>query len=193
MRATYSETGISMRTSNHWRHSRKIPDSFYRGTTGILPLDDVIQRVRETGYCHHIERLMTLGGFMFLCEFDPSEIYKWFMEMFVDSYDWVMVPNVYGMSQHADGGGIATKPYFSGSAYIRRMSNYPAGEWTKTWDGLYWRWILKHLKALEKNPRWAMMCSTARKMAASKQAEHLSAAHAFLSQIDTQPAGSPTA
>ena len=64
MRATYSETGISMRTSNHWRHSRKIPDSFYRGTTGILPLDDVIQRVRETGYCHHIERLMTLGGFM---------------------------------------------------------------------------------------------------------------------------------
>ncbi len=193
MRATYSETGISMRTSNHWRHSRKIPDSFYRGTTGILPLDDVIQRVRETGYCHHIERLMTLGGFMFLCEFDPSEIYKWFMEMFVDSYDWVMVPNVYGMSQHADGGGIATKPYFSGSAYIRRMSNYPAGEWTKTWDGLYWRWILKHLKALEKNPRWSMMCSTARKMAASKQAEHLSAAHAFLSQIDTQPAGSPTA
>ena len=183
MRATYVDMGVEMRTSNHWKHTRKIPASFYDGTTGILPVDDVIGRIRKTGYCHHIERLMTLGGFMFLCEFDPEEIYRWFMEMFVDSYDWVMVPNVYGMSQHADGGGVATKPYFSGSAYIRKMSHYPAGDWTATWDGLYWRWILNHAESLAKNPRWAMMCATARRMAPEKKDAHLEAANAFLAQL----------
>ena len=183
MRATYVDLGVTMRTSNHWKHSRKIPASFYEGTTGIAPIDDVITRVKQTGYCHHIERLMTLGGFMFLCEFDPDEIYRWFMEMFVDSYDWVMVPNVYGMSQHADGGGVATKPYFSGSAYIRKMSNYPAGDWTSVWDGLYWRWILNHADSLAKNPRWAMMCATARRMAPEKKASHLEAANSFLAQL----------
>ena len=184
MRATYVDMGVRMRNSNHWGHTRRIPRCFYDGTTGILPVDDVISRINETGYCHHIERLMTLGGFMFLCEFDPEEIYRWFMEMFVDSYDWVMVPNVYGMSQHADGGGVATKPYFSGSSYIRKMSNYPAGEWTKIWDGLYWRWILKHADALGRNPRWAMMCATARKMTPEKKSAHVSAADAFLARLN---------
>ena len=127
MRATYQDLGVQMRTTNHWQHHRKIPQSFYTATTGIDPIDDVIRRVLDTGYCHHIERLMILGGFMFLCEFDPDDIYRWFMEMFVDSYDWVMVPNVYAMSQHADGGLITTKPYFSGSSYVRKMSNHGKG------------------------------------------------------------------
>ena len=104
MRATYQDLGVTMRTTNHWGHDRKIPDCFYDATTGIEPIDDTINRILKTGYCHHIERLMVLGGFMFLCEFDPDEIYKWFMELFIDSYDWVMVTNVYAMSQHADGG-----------------------------------------------------------------------------------------
>ena len=185
MRATYIDIGVQMRNSNYWRHERKIPRAFYNGTTGIKPVDDVIRRVLATGYCHHIERLMTLGGFMFLCEFSPEEIYRWFMELFVDSYDWVMVPNVYGMSQHADGGSITTKPYFSGSAYIRKMSNYPAGEWTKIWDGLYWRWILKHADKLRKNPRWAMMCATARRMTPEKQQMHITEADAFLARLDS--------
>ena len=139
-----------MRTTNHWGHTWSIPASFYDGTTGIGPIDDTIHRILDTGYCHHIERLMVLGGFMFLCEFDPDEIYRWFMEMFVDSYDWVMVPNVYAMSQNADGGLITTKPYFSGSAYVKKMSNHPNGPWTQTWDGLYWRWIDDHRESLAK-------------------------------------------
>ena len=183
MRATYEDLGVSMRTTNHWNHTRSIPQSFYDGTTGILPIDDTIRRVLDTGYCHHIERLMVLGGFMFLCEFDPDEIYRWFMEMFVDSYDWVMVPNVYAMSQNADGGQITTKPYFSGSAYVRKMSNYPAGDWTATWDGLYWRWIINHSADLAKNPRWAMMCSMARKMAPEKREAHLERAEQFLAAL----------
>ena len=183
MRATYDDLGVAMRTTNHWNHSRSIPASFYDGTTGVLPVDDAIRRVLETGYCHHIERLMILGGFMFLCEFDPDEIYLWFMEMFVDSYDWVMVPNVYAMSQHADGGLITTKPYFSGSAYIRKMSHYPKDDWCRVWDGLYWRWIWCHVEELAKNPRWAMMCAMAKKMDSEKRAGHLRQADDFLARL----------
>jgi deoxyribodipyrimidine photolyase-related protein len=184
IRATYEDLGVTMRTTNHWNHQRRIPRQFYEASTGILPLDDVIQRVLETGYCHHIERLMVLGGFMFLCEFHPDEVYQWFMEMFVDSYDWVMVPNVYAMSQHAAGGLITTKPYFSGSAYLRKMGNFPPGPWMEIWDGLYWRWILKNMKALSGNPRWAMMCAMARKMDETKQKKHLHTAETFLLQLD---------
>ena len=183
MHATYVDLGGKMRTTNHWNHHRKIPQSFYTGTTGIDPIDDVIHRVINTGYCHHIERLMILGGFMFLCEFDPDEIYQWFMEMFVDSYDWVMVPNVYAMSQNADGGLITTKPYFSGSSYVKKMSNFKPGDWCQVWDGLYWRWILNHCDQLSKNPRWSMMCAMAMKMTAEKKNTHLENAEKFLSSL----------
>ena len=184
MRATYDDLGVPMRTTNHWKHTRRIPKSFWTGATGIDPIDDVINRVLETGYCHHIERLMVVGGFMFLCEFDPDEIYRWFMELFVDSYDWVMVPNVYAMSQHADGGLITTKPYFSGSSYVKKMSNHSKGDWAPIWDGLYWRWIWNHHDELAKNPRWSMMCAMARKMDEGKRDGHLQAASEFLDRLD---------
>jgi deoxyribodipyrimidine photolyase-related protein len=86
---------------------------------------------------------MVLGNFMFLCEINPNEVYKWFMEFFIDSYDWVMVPNVYGMSQFADGGLMSTKPYISSSNYIMKMSNYKKSDWQEIWDALYWRFIYK--------------------------------------------------
>ncbi|QEG24327.1 cryptochrome/photolyase family protein [Mariniblastus fucicola] len=183
IRATYDDLGVTMRNSNRWNHTRDIPKSFYDGTTGILPIDDTIKRILNTGYCHHIERLMVLGGFMFLCEFEPKQIYRWFMEMFVDSYDWVMVPNVYAMSQHADGGLITTKPYFSGSSYVRKMSHHKKAPWCDVWDGLYWRWIWNHADELAKNPRWAMMCSMARKMDSQKRDAHLKNAQAWLDQL----------
>lgn len=183
VRGTYDDLGVEMRTSNHWKHHRPMPASFYDATTGIGPIDDVIGRVLKTGYCHHIERLMVLGGFMFLCEIKPTDVYTWFMEMFVDSYDWVMVPNVYGMSQHADGGLITTKPYFSGSNYIRKMSHWKPGEWSEVWDGLYWRFIWKHRETLASNPRWAMMCRSVEKMDPCKRETHLANAEHFLSQL----------
>ncbi|MDE0864786.1 MAG: cryptochrome/photolyase family protein [Rubripirellula sp.] len=183
MRATYEDLGVSMRTTNYWHHTRAMPECFYGASTGIAPIDDTIERLLRTGYCHHIERLMVLGGFMFLCEIDPEDIYRWFMEMFVDSYDWVMVPNVYAMSQHADGGAITTKPYFSGSSYIRKMSHYKQDSWCDVWDGLYWRWIWNHVDELGKNPRWAMMCSMAKKMDQMKRDQHLENAEKFLAGL----------
>jgi len=185
IRATYEDHGVTMRTTNHWNHTRDMPSCFYDGTTGILPIDDCITRVLDTGYCHHIERLMVFGGFMFLCEIEPKQIYTWFMEMFVDSYDWVMVPNVYSMSQHADGGLITTKPYFSGSAYVRKMSHHKKADWCEIWDGLYWRWIWNHVDELAKNPRWSMMCASARKMDVQKRETHLNNAERFLDRLAT--------
>ena len=184
MRATYVDLGVEMRNGNHWQHTRAMPTCFYSATTGIDPVDDCISRVKDHAYCHHIERLMVLGGFMFLCEISPDEIYKWFMEMFVDSYDWVMVPNVYAMSQNADGGLITTKPYFSGSNYIIKMSHYKKGEWSQIWDALFWRWIIKNQHKLSGNHRWAMMCKNAERMQTEKKKEHINTAEAFLATLN---------
>lgn len=183
MRATYDDLGVSMRKGNHWKHDNDMPASLYDGSSGIEPIDNCIKRALDTGYSHHIERLMVLGGFMFLCEIKPDHIYKWFMEIYIDSYDWVMVPNIYAMSQNADGGQITTKPYFSGSNYIRKMSHYTAGEWSDAWDGLYWRWILKEADALRKNPRWSMMVSMAERMDGEKKEMHLKNARAILQKL----------
>ena len=184
MRVSYEQVGTKARSSNHWRHDRSLPDAFYTGDTNIYPVDCVIQRVLKTGYCHHIERLMVLGGFMFLCEIHPNKIYNWFMEMFIDSYDWVMVPNVYSMSQHADGGLITTKPYFSGSNYILKMSNFKKGEWCQVWDGLFWRWIDKNKPNLKKNPRWAIICKRASEMDARKLKTHIHVAEDYLESLN---------
>ncbi|MCX6988469.1 MAG: cryptochrome/photolyase family protein [Chlamydiae bacterium] len=163
IRGIYHERGSAQRTRNFFHHTNKIPSSFYTGTTGILPVDDCIQKLHKHAYCHHIERLMVLGNFFLLCEIDPDEVYRWFMEMFIDAYDWVMVPNVYGMSQYADGGMMTTKPYISGSNYLLKMSDYPKGPWTKIWDSLFWRFMIKHLSFFQKQPRMQMLCAMAQK------------------------------
>ena len=153
VRASYLLKGSHQRSFNFFEHHEKIPKKFWEGETGILPIDTVVQRVLRTGYCNHIERLMVLGNFLLLTEASPNEIYKWFMGYFVDAYDWVMVPNVCGMSQYADGGVIITKPYISSSNYILKMSNYPKGEWTEIWDGLFWRFVHKHRPLFSSNNR----------------------------------------
>lgn len=153
VRASYLLKGSYQRSFNFFHHNENIPKKFWQGTTGILPIDTIVQRILRTGYCNHIERLMVLGNFLLLTEASPHEIYRWFMAYFVDAYDWVMVPNVYGMSQYADGGIITTKPYISSSNYILKMSNYPRGEWTEIWDGLFWRFVHKHRSLFSSNNR----------------------------------------
>ena len=153
VRAVYLLAGEKQRAGNFWGHSKTLPRAFYTGDTGLPPVDTVINRLLTTAYAHHIERLMVLGNFMLLAEIDPGAVYQWFMEMFIDAYDWVMVPNVYGMSQFADGGLIMTKPYLSSSHYLLKMSDYPAGPWCEIWDGLFWRFIEKHQDYFQQNPR----------------------------------------
>jgi len=183
IRGVYESRGSEERTTNFWEFKTKIPASFYEGTTGILPIDQTIKKVLRTGYCNHIERLMVLGNFMLLCEFDPDEVYRWFMEFFIDSYDWVMVTNIYGMSQFSDGGLMATKPYISGSNYIMKMSNYKKGEWQATWDGLFWRFMHTHRGFFLSNPRLGMLVRMFDKMPEEKQKQHLENGESYLQTL----------
>jgi deoxyribodipyrimidine photolyase-related protein len=169
--------------SNFWQHKNKIPDSFYKATSGIVPLDNVINKVNKNAYAHHIERLMVLGNFFLLCEIDPQQVYKWFMELFIDSYDWVMVPNVYSMSQYADGGFITTKPYISSSNYILKMSDFDKGDWCEVWDGLYWRFVNKQSKFILGNPRLSMMAIYLKKMDKNKLKAKIKTADDFLAKL----------
>ncbi|MFB0835644.1 cryptochrome/photolyase family protein [Arthrobacter halodurans] len=157
MRATYRTSGRRMRTANRFDHRHALGDGWWDATTGLAPVDMVVSRVLATGYAHHIERLMVLGNAMSLLRIHPDRVYEWFMELFIDAYDWVMVPNVYAMSQFAAGEEITTKPYVSGSNYLRKMSDLPAGEWMPAWDGLYWTFVEDHRAVLEGNPRLRMV------------------------------------
>ena len=182
MRLVYLTHGSQQRTRNFWEFTHEIPAAFYDGTTGIEPVDHVIKQVLRIGYCHHIERLMILGNFMLLCDIHPDAVYRWFMELFVDAYDWVMVPNVYGMSQHADGGLMTTKPYISGSAYVLKMSDFKKGPWCPIWDALYWRFIDNNTAFFSGNPRMAMMAKLKDKLG-DKLKEHQTTAKAFLKAL----------
>ena len=124
VRAMYQTRHVKMRSSNVFGHTRKLTQDWYEGTTGIPAVDNCIKKVLARGYLHHVERLMIIGNIMFLSEIDPNDVYNWFMEMSIDAYDWVLVPNVYGMSQYADGGSLASKPNMSDSNYILQIFLY---------------------------------------------------------------------
>jgi len=165
---------------NFWGHERQLTDHWYKGTTGIPPLDDAIIRARTTGYNHHIERLMVVGNLMLLCRIEPKAAYRWFMEMFVDSADWVMAPNVYGMALHSEGGAFTTKPYICGSNYLRKMGDYGKGPWCEVVDGLYWSFIRDHRSFFEKNPRSKMMLGTLGRLEPSRRDAIFRAADEFV-------------
>jgi deoxyribodipyrimidine photolyase-related protein len=180
MHGIYKHRGVAIRTTNFFQHTRPIPKAFYDATTGIAPIDRIIRQLHEESYCHHIERLMILGNFMLLCRFDPDAAYTWFMEFFIDAYDWVMVPNIYGMSQFADGGTFTTKPYISGSNYVLKMSDEKPGPWTETWDALFWTFVADNQELFLKNPRSSMMARTWQKFSAEKQNHLRETARIFL-------------
>lgn len=184
IRGVYLMQGRKQRTTNYWGWTRQMPASFYTATTGIRPVDDAIQKVLSTGYNHHIERLMVIGNFMLLSEIHPDQVYQWFMEMYIDAYDWVMVPNVYGMSQFADGGLMCTKPYISGSNYILKMSDYSNKEpWTEIWDALFWRFMDRQRSFFLKNPRMGMLIRTFDKMDSKRKKQLRSTADQYLEKL----------
>ena len=164
IRGVYQNHGESQFESNFFDFSGKLNPSWYTATTGIPPLDDAINFSDQFGYTHHINRLMVIANLMTLCEVHPQQVYRWFMEMYVDSSEWVMTPNVFGMGTFADGGVFATKPYICGSNYILKMSDYKKGEWCNTVDGLYWRFVSRHMGKLKNNPRLSFMRSTLERM-----------------------------
>ncbi|QQL45160.1 cryptochrome/photolyase family protein [Sulfuriroseicoccus oceanibius] len=175
----YLRHGRGMRSANFWQFEEPMPQSILNWKTGIDPVDYVLEKVEREGYAHHIERLMILGNFMLLLRIHPHEVYRWFMDMFVDAYDWVMVPNVYGMSQFSDGGSMVTKPYISGSNYVLKMSDFKKGEWCAVWDALYWSFVADHRVFFESQYRMRMMVSHLDRMGAEKVEQHRKLAAEF--------------
>ncbi len=180
MRGVYQKYSDQMENKNFFNQNRKMKDSWYKGTTGLPPLDHAINNALKFGWSHHIERLMILSNIMNLCELKPKIVYEWFMEMFADSSDWVMVPNVYGMGLYSDGGIFATKPYICGSTYFMKMMDFKKGNWCNTMDGLYWRFINKNRSFFLKNPRLSMMVKIFDKMKSERKKLILSEAEKFI-------------
>ncbi len=182
MRGIYQNYEQRLDKTNFFNHKRKMKKSWYEGNTGLEPLDHAINNAKNFGWSHHIERLMILANIMNLCEINPKQVYKWFMEMFVDSSDWVMAPNVYGMGLFSDGGIFATKPYICGSSYFLKMMHFKKGPWCDVMDGLYWKFIDRHKKFFLKNPRLAMMVRVSEKMNKERKTRIFKAADNFIKE-----------
>jgi deoxyribodipyrimidine photolyase-related protein len=169
---------LDWKNDNFFDHRKQLPSWWWTLDAKAAPeppLQDVLSRLRTYGYNHHIERLMVLGNYMLLSGYNPREVYEWFMTMYVDSYEWVMVPNVIGMSQYADGGqdnpdsnSFATKPYISGSNYLQKMGSWwssAAAAKNSEWTTLYWQFLHRHEDKLSKNFRLQRLFSQAKKRA----------------------------
>ncbi len=179
---------------NELHAERPLPGFFYSGKTEMRCLRTVIEETRKTAFNHHIQRLMVLGNFLLLAGINPAEAFRWFSEMYVDAFEWVMAANVIGMTLHADGGFMATKPYASSGAYINRMSDYCRGcaysPTMKTgpracpYNLLYWHFYDRHAERFAANPRASMMVHAWRKRPATEREEILREAEAFLATLD---------
>ena len=180
IRGIYQNFDEKLEKSNFFNHKKVMKETWYTATTGLVPLDYSINNALEYGWTHHIERLMILCNIMNLSEINPKEVYKWFMEMFIDSSDWVMSPNVYGMGLFSDGGIFATKPYICGSSYFLKMMHFKKGSWCDIMDGLYWRFIDKHKDFFLSNPRLSMMVRILEKMNEERKNKIINAANEFI-------------
>ena len=180
IRGIYQNYDQQLEENNFFQHKNSLTKKWYDGTTGLDPLDHSIKNAQKYGYTHHIERLMVLCNIMNLCEIKPNEVYNWFMEMFVDSSDWVMSPNVYGMGLFSDGGIFSTKPYICGSSYFMKMMNFKRGNWNDVMDGLYWRFINKNRKFFQSNPRLNMMVNIYDKMNTERKNHIIKKANQFI-------------
>lgn len=159
----YWELMPDLRSANAWQHQRSLPAWYWSGATKMRCLQHAISRVLRDGYSHHIERLMLLCNFAVLAGISPQAVNDWFLECYVDAYDWVVTPNVIGMGLNADGGRVATKPYIASANYINKMSDYckgcaynhraRSGPGACPFNVLYWNFLLTHEERLRANPR----------------------------------------
>jgi deoxyribodipyrimidine photolyase-related protein len=179
----YLIIGDKLKKSNFLQHKNSMNKNYYKrlwtGRTNIKPIDDIIHKIVQYGYAHHIERLMYLGNYLLLCMIKPNDIYNIFMEWTIDAYEWVMVPNVYGMSQYADGGIMMTRPYFASSNYILKMSNYKKDDWCVILDSLYYNFINKHQAILKKNYSTALSVSNWNKKSEKEKKEIIHRANKY--------------
>ncbi len=179
--------------SNFFGHTRSLPDFYWTADTAMTCVKAAVTQTKEHAYAHHIQRLMVTGNFAMLAGIDPHQLHEWYLCVYADAYEWVELPNTVGMSQFADGGLLASKPYAASGAYINRMSNYcgrcrydvklRTGPDACPFNALYWDFIARNRARIVNNPRMAQMVRTYDKFASDEQQRIADSAATFLATL----------
>ena len=198
IRGVYFHEGPDYTARNELGHSRALPPVYWGAPTKMACMAAAVAQTRDEAYAHHIQRLMVTGNFALLAGIDPAEVHEWYLAVYADAYEWVEAPNTIGMSQFADGGVVASKPYVSSGAYISRMSDYcrgcaykvshKTGEDACPFNLLYWHFLDRHRDRFAANPRIGRIYANWDRMDAERRARILGDAQAFLSRME---AGAP--
>ncbi len=175
--------------------NRDLPDYFWSGETNMNCMQKSLSQSLEVAYAHHIQRLMVIGNFCLLAGIDPSEVDEWYLGVYIDAIEWVEMPNTRGMSQFADGGLIASKPYTASGAYINRMSDYcsschysvkeKTGDLACPFNSLYWHFMHRHKSDFGKNPRIGMVYRNLEKMDEQLRLETINRAEWLLNNLSS--------
>ncbi|CTQ32155.1 cryptochrome/photolyase family protein [Jannaschia rubra] len=194
IRGVYFREGPDYTARNELGASRDLPEFYWSGDTDMACLRECITTTMAEAYAHHIQRLMVTGNFALLAGLDPHQVHEWYLVVYADAYEWVESPNVIGMSQFADGGVVASKPYVSGGNYINRMSDYcksctyavtkKVGENACPFNMLYWDFLDRHRDRFDGNPRMAQMYRTWDRMDADHRKAVLDGAAGVLARLD---------
>ena len=181
MRGIYWKEMPKYKELNTLNNTNKLPEFFWTGDTKMNCLKKAIGQSLDASYAHHIQRLMVIGNFSLLTQIDPDEVDKWYLGVYIDAIEWVEITNTRGMSQFADGGIVATKPYVSSANYINKMSNYCSGchyshtkkigEKACPFNSLYWNFLSDKKEYFKDNQRMNMMMALLNKMDGNKLAE----------------------
>jgi len=194
VRGIYFLEGPDYTTRNALDHKRDLPALYWGEKTNMRCLSKAVEQTRDEAYAHHIQRLMVTGNFALLAGIDPEQVHEWYLEVYIDAYEWVEAPNTIGMSQFADGGIIASKPYVSSGAYINRMSDYckkchyavkeKTGETACPFNVLYWDFLIRHRERFSRNARTGNMYRTWERMDETHRETVLKDAAIFLEKLD---------
>ena len=187
--------------ANTFTHDRPVPEFYWTARTSMACVRAAVGQTIKEAYSHHIQRLMVTGNFALLAGISPQALHEWYLAVYADAFEWVELPNTIGMSQFADGGLLASKPYVASGAYIARMSNYCAGcsydvkdatgPKACPFNSLYWAFLLRHRDRLEQNPRMAQMYRTWERMDGDKRVAILKRAELVLTSLDDPTRGEP--
>jgi deoxyribodipyrimidine photolyase-related protein len=194
MRGIYFREGPDYTARNTLEHERALPPLYWGAETRMNCMAQAVGQTRDEAYAHHIQRLMVTGNFALLAGIDPAKVHEWYLAVYADAYEWVEAPNVIGMSQFADGGIIASKPYVSSGNYIAKMSDYcgncaysvkqKTGEGACPFNLLYWDFLVRHRERFARNPRMGPVFRTWDKMDEARRDAVLQGAAQVLKDLD---------
>ena len=195
VRAVYWVNMPDYATKNQLKANNKLPQYFWNGNTKMNCLSHSLKQSLDTAYAHHIQRLMIIGNFCLLSGINPNEVDNWYLGVYIDAIEWVEMPNTRGMSQFADDGIIATKPYAASGNYVNKMSDYckncqydvkqKVGDKACPLNSLYWRFMQTHREKLEKNPRIGMVYRNWDKQSDELREDTLNQATQYINNIES--------